>query len=439
MACGNNNNRGGNLGGLKNILDFNVTYTGCETSCGGREIKTGDSLRNVLDALVANCDGGSGPIGSSTNFWFSRNVPTFTADVKENDFALTGSGAIYEFVDGGWQNTGIQIGGGSGGGGSWGEITGNIDDQTDLTEYINLLTSDRVGTNLHLDEDGKINAGVNVLPLDGFDIDYVMFTTKGTEEVSFQDASNTDGIFLWGAEDEEQDISQSSLTLKTSNNEGTSVIEMNGNETSISSDLLRISGDVVGTSLGRLELRTVAAADLTLSRGNSANGFFATAANTSMTMAGNGTFQVRESGPAIQNPNAQTPTVFEALSDKIVINTGLQYQFHLSANGGNRSRGTGFITKENTEQQGEVTHYDISLEGVGWDSSGPTNANIRPVIRYESGMPTRESFITGNTLPTIDHVSSMIDDTVSALETTVSDQAALIADLTTRLEALENA
>src|SRR5699024_4212201 len=137
MACGNNNNRGGNLGGLKNILDFNVTYTGCETSCGGREIKTGDSLRNVLDSLVANCDGGSGPVGSSTNFWFSRNVPTFTADVKENDFALTGSGAIYEFVDGAWQNTGIQIGGGSGGGGTWGSITGAIADQTDLTEYIN--------------------------------------------------------------------------------------------------------------------------------------------------------------------------------------------------------------------------------------------------------------------------------------------------------------
>lgn len=172
MACGNNNNRGGNLGGLKNILDFNVTYTGCETSCGGREIKTGDSLRNVLDALVANCDGGSGPVGSSTNFWFSRNVPTFTADVKENDFALTGAGAIYEFVDGEWQNTGIQIGGGGGGGDSvWGSITGEITDQTDLTEYINLLITeapvndDHIGTNLHIDADnGKLNAG-QLVPL----------------------------------------------------------------------------------------------------------------------------------------------------------------------------------------------------------------------------------------------------------------------------------
>ena len=171
MACGNNNNRGGNLGGLKNILDFNVTYTGCETSCGGREIKTGDSLRNVLDALVANCDGGSGPVGSSTNFWFSRNVPTFTADVKENDFALTGAGAIYEFVDGEWQSTGIQIGGSGGGGGTWGSITGAIADQTDLTEYINLLITEssvnpnHIGTNLHIDEDdGKLNAG-QLVPL----------------------------------------------------------------------------------------------------------------------------------------------------------------------------------------------------------------------------------------------------------------------------------
>lgn len=166
MACGNNNNRGGNLGGLKNILDFNVTYTGCETSCGGREIKTGDSLRNVLDALVANCDGGSGPVGSSTNFWFSRNVPTFTVDVKENDFALTGAGAIYEFVDGEWQNTGIQIGGGGGGESVWGQITGAIADQTDLTEYINLLITeaplslDKFGENFHKkDGDEKIHLG----------------------------------------------------------------------------------------------------------------------------------------------------------------------------------------------------------------------------------------------------------------------------------------
>lgn len=163
MACGNNK---GNLGGLKNILDFNVTYTGCAATCGGLDIKAGDSLRNVLDALVSNCDGGTpGPGEASTNFWFSRNIPTFTADVKEGDFALTGSGAIYEFTSGEWVDTGIRIGGGSGGGGTWGSITGTIEDQTDLTDYINALIEDapvnpdHIGKNLHLSDDGKINAG----------------------------------------------------------------------------------------------------------------------------------------------------------------------------------------------------------------------------------------------------------------------------------------
>lgn len=205
MACGNNNNRGGNLGGLKNILDFNVTYTGCETSCGGREIKTGDSLRNVLDALVANCDGGSGPVGSSTNFWFSRNNPTFTVDVKENDFALTGAGAIYEFVDGEWQNTGIQIGGGSGGGGTWGSITGAIADQTDLTEYINLLITeaplsiDKFGENFHKkDGDEKVQNGRYVAGMDGFN--YVHF---GTRDIEFPADIELPGFLIAGEEDQE--------------------------------------------------------------------------------------------------------------------------------------------------------------------------------------------------------------------------------------------
>lgn len=200
MACGNNNNRGGNLGGLKNILDFNVTYTGCETSCGGREIKTGDSLRNVLDALVANCDGGSGPVGGSTNFWFSRNNPTFTVDVKENDFALTGAGAIYEFVGGEWQDTGIRIGGGSGGGGTWGSITGSIADQTDLTEYINLLIGessvnpDHIGTNLHIDEDdGKLNAG-QLVPI--YDQLGARYLTLGVDQFNPELPDPSDNSFI---------------------------------------------------------------------------------------------------------------------------------------------------------------------------------------------------------------------------------------------------
>ena len=204
MACGNNNNRGGNLGGLKNILDFNVTYTGCETSCGGREIKTGDSLRNVLDALVANCDGGSGPVGSSTNFWFSRNAPTFTVDVKENDFALTGAGAIYEFIDGEWQNTGIQIGGG-GGDSVWGAITGAITDQTDLTEYINLLITesplslDKFGENFHKkDGDEKVQNGRYVAGMDDFK--YVHF---GTRDIEFPADIELPGFLIAGEGNQE--------------------------------------------------------------------------------------------------------------------------------------------------------------------------------------------------------------------------------------------
>lgn len=230
MACGNNNNRGGNLVGLKNILDFNVTYTGCETSCGGREIKTGDSLRNVLDALVANCDGGSGPVGSSTNFWFSRNVPTFTVDVKDGDFALTGAGAIYEFVDGEWQNTGIQIGGGVGGG-TWGSITGAIADQTDLTEYINLLITeaplslDKFGENFHKkDGDEKVQNGRYVAGLDGFK--YIHF---GVRDIEFPADLELPG-FLIAGEGEQEFIAVGSLgSINIISEQTTEIGVRNGN------------------------------------------------------------------------------------------------------------------------------------------------------------------------------------------------------------------
>lgn len=252
MACGNNNNRGGNLGGLKNILDFNVTYTGCETSCGGREIKTGDSLRNVLDALVANCDGGSGPSTSSTNFWFSRNVPTFTVDVKENDFALTGAGAIYEFVDGEWQNTGIQIGGGSGGGGTWGSITGEIADQTDLTEYINLLITeapvslDKFGENFHKkDGDEKVQLGRVVAGLP----DGPNYVHIGLNDISFPQDIQRPGFLIIGSDQDETMYIGSLGSLGIN-----SVTSLGINSSDGSINIIATSGAATLAARGRVEL-----------------------------------------------------------------------------------------------------------------------------------------------------------------------------------------
>lgn len=363
MSCNSNKN----LGGLKSILDFNVTYTGCTTVCGGLEIKAGDTLRNVLDALVANCDGdGPGPGEASTNFWFSVEAPTFTEDVKNGDFALTGEGEIYQFTAGSWVDTGIQIGGGTGGGGSWGEITGDITDQTDLTDYINLLISeapvnpDNIGFNLHLDSEGKIGAGV---------IEGGLFLTSS-------------GVFPPEAEDAYIAVSGTDVNL-TSGEDGTLNISSNGGN-------FRAE-----TNGGNMTLATL-------------SGLF------SVTGEGN---KIISSGP-------------ENSRSSVSLN-GTNAELHqLSLIGQDNRASFGILSSGSSVGiRLEARKRDISSQDSHYfNVTGPNQT--APTIDYALGMPDDAN---GNSLVTKDYT----DDLVSALEATVTAQAALIADLTSRIEALE--
>lgn len=436
MACGNNNNRGGNLGGLKNILDFNVTYTGCETSCGGREIKTGDSLRNVLDALVANCDGGSGPAESSTNFWFSRNVPTFTADVKENDFALTGAGAIYEFVDGEWQNTGIQIGGG--GDSVWGAITGAIADQTDLTEYINLLIGESAGKNIHVSDDGKINAGVKLMPFEGIDIHSLILTPRGDEVLEFSDVANTDGIAMVGLYDEDQGISQSTIDLKATNNENSSKLTIEGGKIDVLSNQFT-ANCATGFSLTH---------DLNKYIRLNAEGLDIRDSSSRLRLTGTVTSLAGQAGSVQITNQAGTGVSLTALQDKsaslrsdggtIVAHSDT---LHIVSDSDEGIYIVPRINRSNNVKAGfrstNIGNFGDSRQVLVLDATKSTfgQTNYDSAFRYPDGMPL-QAYITDDMVPSIAYIR---DNMIQSLQDTVDAQATQIADLTARIEALENA
>lgn len=439
MACGNNNNRGGNLGGLKNILDFNVTYTGCETSCGGREIKTGDSLRNVLDALVANCDGGSGPVGSSTNFWFSRNVPTFTADVKENDFALTGSGAIYEFIDGEWQNTGIQIGGGGGGGDSvWGSITGAIADQTDLTEYINLLIGESAGKNIHVSDDGKINAGVKLMPFEGIDIHNLILTPKGDEVLELSDVANTDGIAMIGIYDEDQGVSQSSIEFKATSNENSSKLAIEGGLIDVLANQftancatgIRLTHDQNSYIRLNAEGLDIRDGSKSISLASTSSSFVGEAGTINITnQAGRGIFITanQDKSASLRADGGKIVAHSDTLHIVSESDEGIYIVPRIGGGDGVKAgfRSTNIGSSGDSRQ---VLVLDATKSTFG-------QTNYDSAFRYPDGMPL-QSYITDDMVPSIAYIR---DNMIQSLQDTVDAQATQIADLTARIEALENA
>lgn len=120
-----NNFNNQNLG---RIVDLEVIYTGCGGECYGIPITPNMTLRQVLDILVSNCGEGGG--GGSK--WYSGDtVPTFPAN--DGDYYLQSNGIVwtYDSVEG-WEETDINLKGIS-----WGDITGNVADQTDLVDYIN--------------------------------------------------------------------------------------------------------------------------------------------------------------------------------------------------------------------------------------------------------------------------------------------------------------
>lgn len=115
------------------VLDIDVIVTGCGGECYGTPILPNMTLRQVLDIIVGNCD--ENPV--ATKWYWGEGVPQFPAN--DGDFYLQSTGEVWEYdKTAGWEDTGIDLsGGGSGSPGVWGQITGNITDQTDLITYIN--------------------------------------------------------------------------------------------------------------------------------------------------------------------------------------------------------------------------------------------------------------------------------------------------------------
>lgn len=202
MACNSNYN---NFKGLSQILDLHVEYTGCETECNGKTIKPGDNIRTVLDVLLSNC--GMAPIGETTNFWFGLVAPVATDVANVDDYYLTSTGEIFQYVitapatTPAWVDTGIALGGETEPT-QWGTIEGDINLQTDLLAFIqdNAITSAKIGTGLSFDEtEDKINLG---FPFDAggaiFRIIRLPFTDFGFG-IAKDDASgdiDLNGIFL---------------------------------------------------------------------------------------------------------------------------------------------------------------------------------------------------------------------------------------------------
>lgn len=154
MSCNNHRT------GLNEILDLNVTYTGCDFEIGNRSIKSGDNIRKVLDVILQNL----GLSTSGTNLWFGIGAPTEI--VNDEDYYLQSTGEVWQYLNSVWADTGITLGGGGGpvGPTEWGTIVGDINLQSDLISLVNsaIFDSDKTGKNLHFDDEGKLNSGVDI-------------------------------------------------------------------------------------------------------------------------------------------------------------------------------------------------------------------------------------------------------------------------------------
>lgn len=153
--CRNNFNNH-NLG---KIIDLDVIYTGCGGVIGDVVITPNMTLREVLDAIITNFTSPK----PGTQWYIGDDVPTFPAN--DGDLYLRSDGHVWEYdLTAGWQETDIVLGGGGTGGGTWGTITGDINDQQDLVEFVFTTVNDRVinlaGEGLSYSvPQGKINLG----------------------------------------------------------------------------------------------------------------------------------------------------------------------------------------------------------------------------------------------------------------------------------------
>lgn len=157
MAC--NNGKKGLHSPYGMITDLNITYTGCSTTCNGEEIKPGMRLREILDILIGDC---------------AEGVSVTWGDIIGN---IEDQTDLVQFIQ---DNTPSVM---------WGNIDGNIEDQVDLVQFIkdNGLDEDRVGDSLFLSDDGKLNAGAPYPTLSSISPDYKVVAITLKDELVIED------------------------------------------------------------------------------------------------------------------------------------------------------------------------------------------------------------------------------------------------------------
>lgn len=130
------------------------------------DLKVGDGTRRFSELQYVGFGGGA---HRGIGVFAGSGAPT--TEGQEGDIYLDmDTGAVYSFGTE-WADTGYSINA------SWGNISGDITQQTDLVEYVaeNGFGENKVGSNLHLDPEGKVGVGLgpDLIP------DTVLLTSSG--------------------------------------------------------------------------------------------------------------------------------------------------------------------------------------------------------------------------------------------------------------------
>lgn len=402
MAC--NNGKKGLHSPYGMITDLNITYTGCSTTCNGEEIKPGMRLREILDILIGDCAEG----GSVT--W---------GDIIGN---IEDQTDLVQFIQ---DNISVA---------NWGSILGDIEDQQDLVDYVaaNGFGEDKVGTNLHLDEDGKLNVGVDPTPLG---IEGTIITSDGN-----LDSGNLNPFII---------LSETLGGINVNTTGGNLTHTTGGGNLSQSTG----GGNLIQTTGGGNISISAGAGDISVFRGDSGG----------LRVLGSGGTQLSSSG---------ADTRVSAFNGNVVISPGTTGGGYYALIGANSIQDSNRPVNANTSvvlgPSAEVSGFNNLDGGVTFDfynrASSPANrvgvrhiyrrysSNNRAVvlqlykegthvdhstfIEYDSGMP-EEVFISDNVLPTIGYVrDTLISDAITAAITPLLQQ---ISDLEARVQALEDA
>lgn len=390
---------------LDRVIDLDVVYTGCGSVCYGEEIKAGMTLRAILDVILSNC-------GEGVTSW---------GEIIGN---IEDQTDLVQFIEENIQSV------------TWGNITGDITDQEDLVSYIeeNGLPATRVGSNLHiLDIDNTLNAGVPVFPENPEfrDIYDVIAINPNKTPIQPEDVGSWSKglLFLENKADPSQSqvffgsLGILEMTFPTIAVKSQEVVLAEGNheffrgtplQTVLGSDISTNSTSVWGKdiSIGENQSRVC------FRRNTNGNVNITTIPGANIAL----------NAP---QPSGSTGTV----SNITLVDGNVELRqmselrdIYIGLNAGSFSRGVGMRTV--TDSSGPQIEACFELQG--WDGASQPSNFINPFFRYRDGMPRPEQ-ISDNVLPTIGYIRDTI---VAEAMAPLMQQ---ISDLEARVSALEGA